>query len=84
MLHIKRRVAIPFFFFVCNKRVRSSAAPLYPFRIKAALNYTADRYSKRCGVEYVSCEPSDSLKELFPERYGVCGDSFEGAETEQA
>ena len=34
-------------------------------------------------VEYVSCEPSDSLKELFPEGYGVDDVSFE-EETEQA
>ena len=36
-------------------------------------------------IEYVSCEPSDSLKELFPEGYGVVDDdSFEEEETEQA
>ena len=35
-------------------------------------------------LEYVSCEPSDSLKELFPEGYGACDDSFKEAETEQA
>lgn len=36
-------------------------------------------------LEYVSCEPSDSLKELFSEGYGVVDDdSFEEAETEQA
>lgn len=36
-------------------------------------------------LEYVSCEPLDSLKELFPEGYGVVDDdSFEEAETEQA
>ena len=36
-------------------------------------------------IEHISCEPSDSLKELFPEGYGVVDDdSFEEAETEQA
>ena len=36
-------------------------------------------------IEYVFCEPSDSLKELFPEGYGVVDDdSFEEEETEQA
>ena len=34
-------------------------------------------------IEYVSCEPAGNLKELFPERYGVCDDSFEKEETEQ-
>ena len=34
-------------------------------------------------VEYVSCEPSEGMKELFPEEYGVDDDSFEEEETEQ-
>ena len=46
-------------------------------------NYTAD-IREGVAIEYVSCEPSDSLKELFPEGYGVVDDdSFEEAETEQ-
>lgn len=45
-------------------------------------NYTAD-IREGVAIEYVSCEPSDSLKELFPEGYGVVDDdSFEEAETE--
>ena len=45
-------------------------------------NYTAD-IREGVAIEYVSCEPSDSLKELFPERYGVVDDdSFEEAKTE--
>jgi hypothetical protein len=35
-------------------------------------------------VEYVSCEPPDSLKELFPEGYNAGDDSFEKEEKEQA
>ena len=35
-------------------------------------------------IEYVSCEPPGSLKELFSEGYNADDDSFEGAETEQA
>lgn len=35
-------------------------------------------------IEYVSCEPPGSLKELFPEGYGACDDSFEEAKPEQA
>lgn len=47
-------------------------------------NYTAD-IREGVTIEYVSCEPSDSMKELFPEGYGVVDDdSFEEAETEQA
>ena len=47
-------------------------------------NYTAD-IREGVAIEYVSCEPSDSMKELFPEGYGVVDDdSFEKAETEQA
>ena len=47
-------------------------------------NYTA-YIREGVAIEYVSCEPSDSLKELFPEGYGVVDDdSFEEAETEQA
>ena len=34
-------------------------------------------------VEYVSCEPTENLKDLFPEEYGE-GDDFEEEETEQA
>lgn len=45
-------------------------------------NYTAD-IREGVAVEYVSCEPSDGLKELFPEEYGV-DDDFEEDETEQA
>ena len=32
--------------------------------------YTAD-IREGVAIEYVSCEPSDSMKELFPEGYGV-------------
>lgn len=46
-------------------------------------NYTAD-IREGVAIEYVSCEPSDSLKELFPEGYGACDDSFEEAKPEQA
>ena len=46
-------------------------------------NYTAN-IREGVAIEYVSCEPSDSLKELFPEGYGACDDSFEGAEMEKA
>lgn len=46
-------------------------------------NYTAD-IREGVAVEYVSCEPSDSLKELFSEGYGVDDNSFEEEETEQA
>lgn len=35
-------------------------------------------------IEYVSCEPSDSLKELFSEGYNADDDSFEEEEMEQA
>ena len=35
-------------------------------------------------VEYVSCEPSENLKKLFPEQYGADDDDFEKEETEQA
>ena len=35
-------------------------------------------------MEYVSCEPPDSLKELFSEGYNAGDDSFEKEETEQA
>ena len=45
-------------------------------------NYTAD-IREGVAVEYVSCEPSENLKELFPEEYGD-DDSFEEEETEQA
>ena len=46
-------------------------------------NYTAD-IREGVAIEYVFCEPSDSLKELFSEGYNADDDSFEGAETEQA
>lgn len=46
-------------------------------------NYTAD-IREGVTVEYVSCEPPGSLKELFSEGYNADDDSFEGAETEQA
>ena len=46
-------------------------------------NYTAD-IREGVAVEYVSCEPSDGQKELFPEQYGEGDDSFEEEETEQA
>lgn len=45
-------------------------------------NYTAD-IREGVAVEYVSCEPSTGMKELFPEQYGVDNDDFE-EETEQA
>ena len=45
-------------------------------------NYIAD-IREGVAVEYVSCEPSENLKELFPEEYGE-DDSFEEEETEQA
>jgi len=45
-------------------------------------NYTAD-IREGVAIEYVSCEPSDSLKELFSEGYSADDDSFAGAETEQ-
>ena len=35
-------------------------------------------------IEYASCEPPENLKELFPEGYGACDDSFEEEEMEQA
>ena len=35
-------------------------------------------------IEYISCEPPENLKELFPEGYGACDDSFEEAKPEQA
>jgi len=46
-------------------------------------NYTAD-IREGVAVEYVSCEPTENLKELFPEEYGMEGDIFEDEETEQA
>ena len=46
-------------------------------------NYTAD-IREGFAIEYVSCEPSDRMKELFPEGCGVDDDSFEEEETEQA
>ena len=46
-------------------------------------NYTAD-IREGVAVEYVSCEPTETLKELFPEQYGEGDDSFEEEETEQA
>ena len=46
-------------------------------------NCTAD-IREGVAVEYVSCEPLENLKELFPEGYGVDDDSFEEAKPEQA
>lgn len=46
-------------------------------------NYTAD-IREGVAIEYVSCEPPGSLKELFPEGYNADDDSFEGAEMEKA
>ena len=46
-------------------------------------NYTAD-IREGVAIEYISCEPPENLKELFPEGYGVDDDSFEEEETEQA
>ena len=46
-------------------------------------NYTAD-IREGVAIEYISCEPPGSLKELFSEGYNADVDSFEGAETEQA
>ena len=46
-------------------------------------NYTAD-IREGVAIEYVSCEPSDSLKELFSEGYNADDDSFEEVKTEQA
>ena len=46
-------------------------------------NYTAD-IREGVAIEYVSCEPPENLKELFPEGYGACDDSFEEAKPEQA
>ena len=46
-------------------------------------NYTAD-IREGVAIEYISCEPPENLKELFPDGYGACDDSFEEAEPEQA
>ncbi len=46
-------------------------------------NYTAD-IREGVTVEYVSCEPSENLKELFPEEYGDEYEVLEEEETEQA
>mgnify|MGYP004479835415 CR=1 FL=1 len=46
-------------------------------------SYTAD-IREGVGIKPVSCEPPDSLKELFSEGYNADDDSFEEAETEQA
>lgn len=46
-------------------------------------NYTAD-IREGVAVEYVSCEPSENLKELFPEQYGEEYEVPEDEETEQA
>ena len=42
-----------------------------------------DKLSQTAPIEYVSCEPSDSLKELFSEGYNADDDSFEEEEMEQ-
>ena len=46
-------------------------------------NYTAD-IREGVAVEYVSCEPPDRLKELFPRGYSADDVFFEEEETEQA
>ena len=46
-------------------------------------NYTAD-IREGVAVEYVSCEPTGGMRELFPEQYGEGDDSFEEEEMEQA
>ena len=46
-------------------------------------DYTAD-IREGVAIEYVSCEPPDSLKELFSEGYNADDDSFEEVETELA
>ena len=46
-------------------------------------NYTAD-IREGVAVEYVSCEPTENLKELFPEEYGEEYEVPEDEETEQA
>ena len=46
-------------------------------------DYTAD-IREGVAIEYVSCEPPDSLKELFSEGYNADDDSFEEVETEPA
>ena len=45
-------------------------------------NYAAD-ICEGVAIEYVSCEPTDSLKELFSEGYNADDDSFKKEETEQ-
>lgn len=46
-------------------------------------NYTAD-IREGVAIEYISCEPSGILKELFSEGYNADDDSFEEAKPEQA
>ena len=46
-------------------------------------NYTAD-IREGVAVEYVSCEPTENLKELFPEEYGEEYEVSEDEKTEQA
>ena len=46
-------------------------------------NYTAD-IREGVAIEYISCEPPENLKELFPEGYNADDDSFEEAKPEQA
>ena len=46
-------------------------------------DYTAD-IREGIAIEYVSCEPSENLKELFPEEYGEYYEVPEDEETEQA
>ena len=46
-------------------------------------SYTAD-VREGVAIEYISCEPPENLKELFPEGYNADDDSFEEEETEQA
>lgn len=52
--------------------------------ITYALYGEASGDNREPSIEYVSCEPSDSLKELFSEGYNADDDSFEEAKPEQA
>ena len=61
----------------------TSSSGIWTLPTQCHPNYTAD-IREGVAIEYVSCEPSDSLKELFPEGYGACDDSFEEAKPEQA
>ena len=50
---------------------------------QCGIHNTAD-IREGVAVEYVSCEPSENLKELFPEEYGEYYEVPEDEETEQA